>query len=155
MVAAATTAVLLRFASRNGAPRRIHLPSPKPAGRRRTLYPSNTPQNREGKKGEEEEEKRVIFPWYFLRDDENRPSKRELAPSVSSAFSFSFTQFSSSNPRIFSLVFKIMRSQGIMAFRCSNIPFYESSILSLHFPFSRLSLHSTTVINNVARFCFI
>lgn len=49
---------MLRFASRNGAPRRIHLPSPKPADRRRTLCPSNTPQNREMKKREEEKEKK-------------------------------------------------------------------------------------------------
>lgn len=63
---------MLRFASRNGAPRRIHLPSPKPADSRRTLCPSNTPQNREMKKREQEkekeekEEKRVIFPLVLL-----------------------------------------------------------------------------------------
>lgn len=101
---------------------------------------------------EVEEEERVIFPWYFSRGGANRPSEREVTPSVSSSFSSSFTQFPFSNPRIFSLVFKVMRSPGITAFRCSNTPFYESSILSSRFPFSRLSSRSTTATNNVARY---
>ncbi|TGZ48664.1 hypothetical protein DBV15_04850 [Temnothorax longispinosus] len=122
----------------------------RPAGRRRTLCPSNTPRNREGKKGveeaeEAEEEKRVIFPWYFSRGVANRPSKREVAPSVSSPFSSSFTQFPSSNPH-----YAFAGHYGV--------PVLEYAVLRISdpivtFPFSRLSSRSTTATNNVARFC--
>lgn len=98
MVAVTTTAALLRFASRNGTPRHIHLPSPKPADRRRTLCPSNTPWNRERKEGEEEE--KVIFPWYFSRTGRENargnslgffpfpPSPNSLLPTLVSSTSF-------------------------------------------------------------------
>lgn len=72
MVAAAATTA----ASRKVRSVRIHLLSAKPAGRRRTLCPSNTPRNRAGGKG--------WGGWFFLATSLKavRPSKREITPSL-------------------------------------------------------------------------